>query len=66
MNKIASIYKKRDRAHAMLLECDIALDKILKERQSQFLKDYIFWIKDWWAEDMPYGIKGLIKRLNKL
>jgi hypothetical protein len=25
-----------------------------------------FWIKDWWAEWCPYGIKWIIKRLNKL
>ena len=30
------------------------------------INECIFWIKDWWAEGVPYGLKGIIKRLNKL
>lgn len=28
--KLIAIYKKRQKAHDMLLECDVELDKILK------------------------------------
>ena len=30
------------------------------------IKECIFWVKDWFGEDMPYGIRWIIKRLNKL
>lgn len=29
--KLIAIYKKRQKAHDMLLECDVALDEILKQ-----------------------------------
>lgn len=32
---IKQIYKKRQKAHDMLLECDIALDKILKQYEKR-------------------------------
>jgi len=32
---IKQIYKKRQKAHQMLLECDIALDKILKQYENK-------------------------------
>jgi len=34
--------------------------------RNKAINECIFWIKDWYAEDMPYGLKGIIRRLNKL
>lgn len=32
---IQQIYKKRQKAHDMLLECDVALDEILKQYEQR-------------------------------
>lgn len=43
-------------------------DKI-KEKEKikqQAVREVEFWIKDWWAEDCPFGINGLIKKIKKL
>lgn len=29
-------------------------------------KQVIYWLKDWWAEDCPYGIEGIIKKIKKI
>lgn len=44
------------------------INKLYKEYKirENVIGECIFWIKDWWAEGMPYGLKGIIKRLNKL
>jgi len=34
--------------------------------RTKAINDCIYWVKDWWCEDLPYGFKGIIKRLNKL
>lgn len=34
--------------------------------RDKIIKECIFAIKDWYAEGMPYKLRGIIKKLNKL
>ena len=61
--------KLKEQKETLYLEYDkqyLKREEKLIKKYKKKIEEMIYWINDWESEGQPYGVKGLIKRLNKV